>query len=207
MYKVFFYEKTILLTDKAYKNYQGKSDVVYNLNDLKNFESVVMEFLSDKHHNRAIFCYKDRDLLVKNFFKIFYPVTAAGGLVENDKGQFLFIYRKKKWDLPKGHVDKNETVKKAAIREVLEETGLYKVEIIQPIKPTYHIYYRNNRYHLKTTHWYHMSAPGDQELKAETEEEIEEVRWVKKEEAFEYAKKSYKSIEELVAYFFFEKAS
>ena len=126
--------------------------------------------------------------------------------MENDKGQFLFIFRKEKWDLPKGHADNNETIRNAAIREVIEETGLNKVEINQSIKPTYHIYFRNNRYNLKTTHWYHMAAPGEQDLKAEAEEEIQEVRWVNKEEAVEYAKKSYKSIEDLVNYFF-EKGS
>lgn len=206
MYKVFFYDKTILLTDKAYNVSVAKDDAVYNFNYLKNFKSVVMEFFSDESHNRAIFFYKDRELLAKNFFKIFHPVTAAGGLVENDKGQFLFIFRKAKWDLPKGHVDNNETIRSAAIREVIEETGLHEVDINQPIKPTYHIYFRNNRYNLKTTHWYHMAAPGAQDLKAEAEEEIEEARWVKKEEAVEYAKKSYKSIEDLVNYFF-EKGS
>ena len=71
MYKVFFYDKTIILTDKAYDDSVANSDVVYNFNDLKNFESVVMEFLSDKYHNRAIFFYKDRKFLAKNFFNFF----------------------------------------------------------------------------------------------------------------------------------------
>lgn len=201
MYKVFFHDKTIILTNKAYNATAADGDIAYNFNDLKNFESVVMEFLSDKYHNRAIFFYKDTELLAKKFFNIFHPVTAAGGLVENDKGQFLFIFQKGKWDLPKGHVDNNETIRNAAKREVVEETGLHEVDINQSIKPTYHIYFRNNRYNLKTTHWYHMAAPGAQDLKAEAEEGIEEVRWVEKEKAAEYAEKSYKSIEDLVNYF------
>jgi ADP-ribose pyrophosphatase YjhB (NUDIX family) len=50
-------------------------------------------------------------------------VMAAGGLVENEHGEILLIYRKKHWDLPKGKLDAGETLEECAVREVEEETG------------------------------------------------------------------------------------
>ncbi len=39
--------------------------------------------------------------------------------------KFLFLKRKKGWlDLPKGHLESNETIEQAAIRETFEETGI-----------------------------------------------------------------------------------
>ena len=47
---------------------------------------------------------------------------------------------KTKWGLPKGAVGRNETVEAAALREVLEETGL-RAEILQPLE-TIEYYFR-----------------------------------------------------------------
>ena len=38
--------------------------------------------------------------------------------------QFLLMKHPHRWDLPKGHLDAGETVEQAAIRELVEETGL-----------------------------------------------------------------------------------
>lgn len=59
-------------------------------------------------------------------------VLIAGCIVEED-GKILMVKEAKKkcygqWNFPAGHLEENETVKNAAIREVLEETG-YEVEI------------------------------------------------------------------------------
>jgi 8-oxo-dGTP pyrophosphatase MutT (NUDIX family) len=44
--------------------------------------------------------------------------------VLNEKGELLMIYRRGKWDLPKGKLDEGETIPQCALREVMEETGL-----------------------------------------------------------------------------------
>ena len=46
--------------------------------------------------------------LLKEVFSEFKYVTAAGGIVENVKGQVLLMKRSGKWDLPKGKTKKNE---------------------------------------------------------------------------------------------------
>ena len=74
--------------------------------------------------------------LIKNKLTI---IKAAGGLVENAKGEFLFIFRNKKWDLPKGKVEKNEKIKVTTglkDYEVVEILSGLKVDeiILKPIK-------------------------------------------------------------------------
>ncbi|MEM4397367.1 MAG: NUDIX domain-containing protein [Candidatus Woesearchaeota archaeon] len=64
--------------------------------------------------------------------------TSAGIVVffENDKNEREFLilhYEEGHWDLPKGHVEKNETLEEAAIRETFEETGL-KINLINGFK-------------------------------------------------------------------------
>ena len=44
--------------------------------------------------------------------------------MKHANGSYLFIYRNDKWDLPKGKIEKNEVVIEAAVREVMEETGV-----------------------------------------------------------------------------------
>ncbi len=55
-------------------------------------------------------------------------IQAAGGIIWKEDGQkkkLAIIHRHKHndWSLPKGKLDPGETWKKAALREVLEETG------------------------------------------------------------------------------------
>ena len=59
---------------------------------------------------------------LKQFFRMFNNIKAAGGLVSRDK-ELLFIHRLGKWDLPKGKLEKKESNKLAAVREVREECG------------------------------------------------------------------------------------
>ena len=62
--------------------------------------------------------------VIKNVKKMFKIVKAGGGVVENINSEILFIYRMKKWDLPKGKLDKGETIMECAKREVEEETSI-----------------------------------------------------------------------------------
>lgn len=105
-------------------------------------------------------------------------VLAAGGLVVDELGRLLAIKRLGKWDLPKGKVEKGEAVDIGAVREVQEECGLVNVELIRPVTSTWHTYERKGRQHLKRTDWFLMRASSKEELTAQTEEDIEEVRWL-----------------------------
>jgi 8-oxo-dGTP pyrophosphatase MutT (NUDIX family) len=105
-------------------------------------------------------------------------IKAAGGLVENEEDKFLFIFRRGKWDLPKGKIDEYELTKTAAVREVEEECGIKVSEVSGKICKTYHIYEQRGQVILKKTTWYKMHARNQQELVPQLEEDITEARWL-----------------------------
>lgn len=112
--------------------------------------------------------------MIKKKIKV---VEAAGGLVHNSKDEILFIRRNKKWDLPKGRIENDETHRKAAVREVMEETGIKDLEIQHFIMKTFHIFKRNGKYRLKVTYWYDMSCDYEGPLYPEKQEGIKKVKW------------------------------
>ena len=64
---------------------------------------------------------------------------SAGAVIfkrESDKILFLVIYskRNKIWGFPKGHLERGETEKEAAKREIKEETGLDDLNFIEGFK-------------------------------------------------------------------------
>lgn len=115
------------------------------------------------------------------FGKLFKTVGAAGGVVQNKNGEILFIYRIGKWDLPKGKIEKGESLESAALREVEEETGLQNLELENFINKTYHTYTeRNGAKILKTTHWFKMKFVGEETPVPQIEEGISQVSWKNK---------------------------
>ena len=105
-------------------------------------------------------------------------IQAGGGLVQNEKGELLFIFRRGKWDLPKGKLDPGETLEACALREVREETGLQVLELKKFLLVTLHEYEEQGILLLKESHWYLMYAPGDQILIPQTAEDITDLRWL-----------------------------
>lgn len=105
-------------------------------------------------------------------------IKAAGGLVENAKGEFLFIFRNKKWDLPKGKVEKDEKMKITAVREVEEECGVTIEKREDLLCKTYHVYELGAKVVLKKTNWYKMYVKGSPKLIPQVEEGITNAVWV-----------------------------
>jgi len=110
------------------------------------------------------------------FAACFRPVEAAGGVVVDEGGRRLMIYRNGRWDLPKGHWEQGETLEACALREVREETGV-AAAIRRPLCDTLHAYACAAGWELKRTHWFEMTASGSAALSPQTEEGIERVCW------------------------------
>ncbi|MEP1097209.1 MAG: NUDIX domain-containing protein [Cyclobacteriaceae bacterium] len=148
----------------------------------KKLKKVHSIFISSREKGKLI------DYL-KSKFKV---VLAAGGVVEKD-GEFLLIYRKKRWDLPKGKLDSGESIESCAIREVEEETGV-RTSINKEIAAVWHTYISNKKYVLKKTYWYAMDCEDDRDMQPQTEEGIKKVEWMDLEAVRASLHDSYRSI-------------
>jgi len=111
------------------------------------------------------------------FVEDYRVVQAAGGLVFNKEEQLLTIKRNGLWDMPKGKIEKHEDQRAAALREVMEETGLNMLNISDKVGQTYHAYFEDEVVMLKETHWYFMNSSGKGKLTPQREEGISEVKW------------------------------
>jgi 8-oxo-dGTP pyrophosphatase MutT (NUDIX family) len=105
-------------------------------------------------------------------------ILAAGGMVINERREVLFMFRRGKWDLPKGKLDPGETLEACALREVEEETGVKQLELIKFLLVTEHLYPERGKSILKKSHWYLMISSSNQKLVPQTEEDISELRWI-----------------------------
>ena len=129
-------------------------------------------------------------------------IEAAGGMVFNEFGELLMIKRRGYWDMPKGKIDEGESIEECALREVSEETGLQELKIVQKLQVTYHTYIYKGVSALKPSHWFKMIHSGLEILVPQTEEDITEIRWVKKDEAIQLYDSMFPSIQEMVNKFY-----
>jgi 8-oxo-dGTP pyrophosphatase MutT (NUDIX family) len=111
------------------------------------------------------------------------------------------IFRRGKWDLPKGKRDVGESIETCAVREVEEETGLVGVLLMKPVGETNHSYLDpfTNLPTLKITYWFMMYASSLQPLIPQTSEDITEIRWVSDAAMLALLEDSYPTIREIIA--------
>jgi 8-oxo-dGTP pyrophosphatase MutT (NUDIX family) len=129
-------------------------------------------------------------------------ITAAGGIVQNEKGEILLQLRKGKWDLPKGKLDKGESIEECAVREVEEETGLRNIHLGELIGTTIHFYTEKGEDIEKETFWYDMRVSGEQKLVPQIEEDIHDLKWVKEPDLGPFLKNTYDNIIDIVEKYF-----
>jgi ADP-ribose pyrophosphatase YjhB (NUDIX family) len=121
-------------------------------------------------------------------------IMAAGGVVENEKGELLLIFRKQHWDLPKGKLDEGESIEECAVREVQEETGLRNILLGELIDTTLHQYEENGELITKKTAWYKMRGYSTDKVTPQTEEQIDDIKWVNTKDLSLYMQNSYPNI-------------
>jgi mutator protein MutT len=199
--KIYFGDKPVFLCNEItaeIHEYMHHPDAVFiDEISVPAIKSLLHEIVKEEFH-AGIVWNQDLEKLKKVFFKQFTTVTAAGGVVENEKGEILLIFRRGKWDLPKGKLDKGETIEQCAVREVEEETGLKDIKLNKLITVTYHTYDEFGKHILKDSHWYSMKVNGQQTTTPQTEEQIEEIRWVKKKELKNYFENTFPSVKDVL---------
>jgi 8-oxo-dGTP pyrophosphatase MutT (NUDIX family) len=121
-------------------------------------------------------------------------IHAAGGLVQNSKGEFLFMERNKTLDLPKGKLEKGESDEHGGLREVEEETGVSGLEIIKPLIETFHTYSMKGQEVIKRTAWFLMAVEGSPEPTPQVEEGISWVKWMDTREIASCIQEAYASV-------------
>lgn len=203
MYKIYIGETPVfLLKRKDLAIYQ--KDILRDLvvfhqpKQRNNLYQVVdnLEKWSGKYDSVLIVS-KKLEQLREDFFSIFKVVPAAGGVVQNKAGDVLSIYRLGCWDLPKGKLEKGETLEQSALREVQEETGVKRLKLGDFLGHTYHTYTnKKGKRCLKDTAWYKMKSE-DKKLVPQTAEGIEKVVWMSLEELLAQ-KNIYKNIVEII---------
>lgn len=189
MYKVFINDKLLFLTNELVE----ETDFQIFLLESVNIQKLIGKYF-DGSVTKAVLYHPDENLLLQTLKEKLVVNKAGGGKVYNKKGEILFIFRNGKWDLPKGGIEKNESIEDTAVREVEEETGCKNLKVGKKLEKTYHIFKRNGEYRLKVTHWFEMTTNYDGPLMGQLNEGIEKVAWVKPEEVLEKLENSYENI-------------
>jgi len=178
MYKVFFNSRVIYLLEKM-PDVEGKErDYFCTFQSKDDLMPQLTTFLK-REKKGDLYIYRRP---VKKAFDIFSScfnvIPAAGGLVVNDRNEYLVIFRRGKWDLPKGKAEKHESPETTALREVREECDLEELALDRFLTTTHHIYFLGDKTILKNTNWYLMHYSGSKMPHPEIKEDIEKIIWL-----------------------------
>ncbi|RYZ27865.1 MAG: NUDIX domain-containing protein [Chitinophagaceae bacterium] len=201
MIKLFIHNKPLFLVDKTegeVEDYMQRPTTIFV--DEINSPSVktMLYELAQPEYYAGVLLYKNVEEALAAFKSHLQVIVAAGGLVQTKQNEFLLIFRKGKWDLPKGKLDEGEELEVCALREIEEETGATGLSIEKPLKITYHTYFEGERYILKESHWYLIHSAGKKALKPQIEEDIEKCEWVPIEKLGNYMSNMHASIIDVI---------
>jgi 8-oxo-dGTP pyrophosphatase MutT (NUDIX family) len=193
-YKVFEDGKCIII-QKETESTDHQAEIIKYFSE-KQLPSSIDAFLASEK-NTLVIIHKEPEKVFEAFKKLYLFIEAAGGVVYNSKKEILFIFRKNKWDLPKGKIDKGEKRREAAIREVEEECGIKGLKIKEKLLNTYHVYMLNGKKVLKKSCWFEMKTDFKGKLIPQLNEDITRAEWMDKKQIKEALKNTYPAIEEV----------
>lgn len=199
--KIYFLGKPIYLTDSITSEIEEllhhEETIFIDEFNSHTVKAMIHEMEQEKIV-RGVFLHSDVDAMIQAFKKKLVLIKAGGGLVTAPGNHIMLIFRKGKWDLPKGKLDDGENIADCAIREVKEETGIKNIKLGNLLGLTYHSYKENGRHILKESHWYMMNADKKEALTPQMEEDISECVWVPLHELNVYKEKAYDSIRDVL---------
>ena len=197
MHKIYFDRRTIIICRPEEATLSDPNAVEFHFKQPSDISALVEMFELSSTLEKIYIPSAEPEDCYKTICGEFREVNAAGGLVENRRGDYLLIKRDGLWDLPKGHQEAGEDIKVTALREVQEETGVDDLSLGDLICVTDHCYKRNGIWHLKHTWWYRMYYLKPLDLTPQTEEDITKAAWVAKSSLPPFLKNTYPSIKEV----------
>lgn len=197
MHKIYFDRRTIIICRPEEATLSDPNAVEFHFKQPSDISALVEMFELSSTLEKIYIPSAEPEDCYKKICGEFREVNAAGGLVENRRGDYLLIKRDGLWDLPKGHQEVGEDIKVTALREVQEETGVDDLSLGDLICVTDHCYKRNGIWHLKHTWWYRMYYLKPLDLTPQTEEDITKAAWVAKSSLPPFLKNTYPSIKEV----------
>jgi len=196
MYKVHFENRFILISSEPDR--LQKYGLFHKFYDTNELYKVISDFQSDSKIH-AINIYGPDIKHIWKIFRIYFTeVGAAGGLVRHTSGKYLFIEKKGKLDLPKGHIEPGEEPDACALREVSEECGITGHRIVKPLFPSYHTYTWEGISYLKKTNWFLMSYDGPMITEPQFKEGITLIEWLLPEEISRIKSTAWLSLMDLI---------
>jgi len=196
MYKVHFENRFIMISPEPDR--LQKYGLFHKFYDTNELYKIIADFQSDKSIPSINIYGPDIKHLWKIFRIYFTEVGAAGGLVRHISGRYLFIEKKGKLDLPKGHIEPGEEPETCALREVSEECGIFGHNIVKPISPSYHTYSWEGISYLKKTSWFLMQYNGIMISEPQIDEGITKVEWLFPDELNKIKSSAWLSLMELI---------
>lgn len=187
-------DKRIIITSGLKKAYHPDCKKITE----KKLYSVLAGMINGNDSANFVLLTASPDKIMEDLKKRLTYIEAGGGLVRNEQGQYLFIFRHGKWDLPKGKLEPGETPPEGSLREVEEECSITVKRITEPLTPTWHAYALNGNITLKQTFWYRMEAGDYRQMKPQLAEGITEVKWFSADELDEVRKNTYDLIREVI---------
>ena len=112
--------------------------------------------------------------------------TSAGGVVFRRTWSGIVVALMKdsygKWTLPKGHVEKGESLEEAAARETLEELGLEEIRFLEPLGKI-SIWFRDRfekkgKLINKDIHYFLFETPSHAHLAPDSTQNAYDAKWV-----------------------------
>ena len=203
-YKIYFEDKALFLLDAPGPEltpYLDKPKILFTNGLTQTHLHSALQSIRSEKTDAVLYYHEPLEELKQAFWEQFTLIQAAGGLVLNEKGEMLFIFRRGRWDLPKGKLDPGESLSRCALREVQEETGLSGLTLEKELLVTYHTYTQDGQEILKETYWYQMNAASQAVLTAQTEEDILEVRWIAQDNVEMITNNTYQAIKDVLRAF------
>jgi 8-oxo-dGTP pyrophosphatase MutT (NUDIX family) len=201
MYKNFFNSKPLFIVsriNKEIEEYLHHEDTVlideFNSHSVK---AMLHEMALEKIH-AGVFVHHDETEVFSAIKRKYNFVQAAGGFVYTEDNKILLIFRRAKWDLPKGKLDEGEELESCALREIKEETGIQQIRSEGKLCTTWHTYHQDGRHWLKESHWFMVKGIKQNELVPQLEEDIEKCEWVAVDQLAPYLENSLGSIIDVV---------